>query len=69
VPATRKRFVESLTVRFVPGTFDRIDPLLQADEVRADFIRVAIEREIRRRETSALSSANTARPALRRTRR
>lgn len=41
---------EQTPARFPEGTLDRIDKVLDEDEGRADFIRDAVERELKRRE-------------------
>ena len=47
----RKRInEEQVPARFPGGTLARIDAVLQEKEKRAEFIRVAIERELERRE-------------------
>jgi hypothetical protein len=43
---------ETMPARFPKGTLARIDQLLSDKEKRADFIREAVEREIRRREAA-----------------
>jgi len=43
---------EQMPARFPKGTLARIDDLLADKEKRADFIREAVEREIRRREAA-----------------
>jgi metal-responsive CopG/Arc/MetJ family transcriptional regulator len=43
---------EAMPARFPKGTLARIDDLLAEKEKRADFIREAVEREIRRREAA-----------------
>jgi len=42
-------FTEKMVARFHPGTFDRIYAVLNAGETRADLVRTAVERELRRR--------------------
>lgn len=50
----RKRINDEQTpARFPKGTLDRVDALLNDKEKRADFIRDAVEREIKRREAAA----------------
>ena len=49
----KKRWHESLLVKFPAGTRDRIDSVLSEEEERTGFIRRAVEREIERRERSA----------------
>jgi metal-responsive CopG/Arc/MetJ family transcriptional regulator len=44
---------EQMPARFPAGTLDRMDAVLEAGERRADLIRDAVEREIRRRERKA----------------
>lgn len=47
----RKRINEEQTpARFGAGTIARIDKALKGKEKRSDFIREAVEREIKRRE-------------------
>ena len=47
----RKRINEEQTPARLPaGTLDRMDGLLSEGEKRADLIREAVERELRRRE-------------------
>ena len=47
----RKRINDEQTPARVPaGTLKRIDDVLRDGEKRADFIRAAIERELKRRE-------------------
>jgi predicted DNA-binding protein len=50
-PVGRKRINdEEMPARFPSGTLARLDALLEEKEKRADFIRKAVEIEIRRRE-------------------
>ena len=44
---------EQTPARFPEGTLDRIDNVLSEDEGRSDFIREAVERELKRRERAA----------------
>jgi hypothetical protein len=46
----KKRWVEDMQARFAEGTFTRIRAVLTDGEDRTDFIREAVERELRRRE-------------------
>lgn len=49
--AGRKRqWAEDMVARFAVGTFARIQALLLPNEDRTDFVRAAVEREIKRRE-------------------
>lgn len=41
---------EGSTIRLPGGTFDRIDKVLKGGEIRAAFIRTAVEQELKRRE-------------------
>lgn len=49
----KKLWTERIQLPLANGTTARIDSLLRQDEVRLDFIREAIEREIKRRLRSA----------------
>jgi hypothetical protein len=52
----RKRInEEQMPARLPAGTLDRIDAVLDDGEKRADLLREAVEREIRRRERKATS--------------
>lgn len=52
-PVGRKRInEEEMPARFPAGTLERIDAQLGEKEKRADFIRDAVEREIKRREAA-----------------
>jgi hypothetical protein len=46
----KKRWSEDMVARFVEGTFARMDAVRSEDEDRTDFIREAVERELKRRE-------------------
>lgn len=41
---------EQMPARFPEGTLDRMDAVLEDGEKRADLIREAVERELKRRE-------------------
>lgn len=45
-----KRWAEDMQARFPEGTFDRIEAVLEDSEDRTDFVRTAVERELKRRE-------------------
>lgn len=45
-----KRWSEDMQARFAEGTFKRIDAVLGDTEDRTDFVRKAVERELKRRE-------------------
>jgi hypothetical protein len=49
----KKRWSEDMQARFAEGTFARIETVLQPDEDRTDFVRDAVEREIKRRDQKA----------------
>ena len=58
-PMGRPRINEDHTPARLPaGTLDRIEAVLREREKRADFIRTAIERELKRRE--GMSARRTA---------
>jgi len=46
----KKMWAEDMQARFPDGTFDRIEAVLEDSEDRTDFVRVAVERELKRRE-------------------
>jgi hypothetical protein len=46
----KKRWSEDMVARFEAGTFERMDAVRGEDEDRTDFIREAVERELKRRE-------------------
>jgi hypothetical protein len=46
----KKRWSEDMQARFPEGTFERIAAVLVGKEDRTDFVREAVERELRRRE-------------------
>lgn len=47
----RKRmWEEDMGARFPKGTFAQIERVIEEDETRTDFVRVAVEREIDRRK-------------------
>lgn len=51
----KKRWAEDMQARFPDGTFSRIASVLAAGEDRTDFVRAAVENELRRRESSTES--------------
>lgn len=62
--ARPKKFVEDMVARFLAGTFARMDAV-RGDEDRADLVRDAVERELRRRERlSTKPSTNPAPPLV-----
>lgn len=46
----KKRWAEDMQARFPDGTFARISAVLKEGEDRTDFVRIAVERELKRRE-------------------
>lgn len=46
---------EQMPARLPAGTLDRIDAVLEDGEKRADLLREAVERELKRRERKAAS--------------
>jgi len=50
-----KRWSEDMVARFPAGTIKRIDAVREDDEDRTDFIRIAVERELKRRERKSSS--------------
>lgn len=45
----KKRWAEDMQARFPEGTFARIEAELEEGEDRTDFVREAVERELKRR--------------------
>ena len=46
----KKMWAEDMVARFSEGTFERIEAALDDDEDRTDFVRAAVEKELKRRE-------------------
>jgi hypothetical protein len=46
----KKRWSEDMQARFPEGTFERINAVLEDGEDRTDFVREAVEKELKRRE-------------------
>jgi len=46
-----KLWSEDMQSRFAEGTFARIEEVLKKGEDRTEFVRAAVERELKRRET------------------
>jgi hypothetical protein len=46
----KKMWADDMQARFAPGTFDRIEAVLEEGEDRTAFVREAVERELKRRE-------------------
>lgn len=51
-----KRWAEDMQARFPEGTFARIAAVLTEGEDRTDFVREAVERELKRREKAEPAS-------------
>jgi hypothetical protein len=51
----KKLWGEDMQARFPEGTFARIEAVLEESEDRTDFVRAAVERELKRRERKAAS--------------
>lgn len=47
-----KQWAQDMQARFPAGTFERIEAVLGEDESRTDFVREAVERELKRRGLS-----------------
>jgi hypothetical protein len=58
--APKKLWDENMQARFPKGTFRRIKEVLKETEERTDFVREAVERELRRREAVSARKAATA---------
>ena len=48
-------WTEDMQARFPEGTFERIEEVLEEGEDRTDFVRDAVERELRRRAAAKTS--------------
>lgn len=51
----KKQWAEDMQARFAAGTFDRIAAVLIGKEDRTDFVREAVDRELKRRERAKVS--------------
>lgn len=58
-PGPPKTNFEAMAARFPKGTLARIDGVLRDEENRSEFIRAAVEREVRRRSLGARAKSNT----------
>jgi hypothetical protein len=58
----RKRWLEDAQARFAAGTFTRIAAVLGEKEDRTEFFRLAVEREIARRQLAATKAMKRRRP-------
>jgi hypothetical protein len=48
-----KKWFDAMMARLPAGTFDRMDAVRGPAEDRTDFVRAAVERELKRRERAA----------------
>lgn len=46
----KKRWAEDMVARFEEGTFERMESSLAEGETKTDFVREAVERELKRRK-------------------
>jgi hypothetical protein len=46
----KKMWAQDMVARFPEGTFERIEAVLAEGEDRTDFVREAVDRELKRRE-------------------
>lgn len=53
-----KQWAENMQARFPAGTFEKINATLAPGEDRTDFVRAAVDREIKRRERDAAKKAD-----------
>lgn len=51
----KKLWAEDMQARFQDGTFERIEAVLDEGEDRTDFVRAAVDRELKRRERKTAS--------------
>lgn len=51
----KKQWAEDMQARFPEGTFERIAAVLEGKEDRTDFVREAVDRELKRRERTKKS--------------
>ena len=59
------KYVQKMLTRFPAGTIERIDAVLAPLEDRAEFVRGAVERELKRREQpAAAANAPAQRPTV-----
>jgi len=56
---------DDLTVRFPPGTLDRISAILKGRERKTDFIRAAVAEKLQRRERPKTTARRPVAPAPR----
>lgn len=58
----KRRWAEDMQARFREGTFARIEAVLEDKEDRTDFVREAVERELKRRERQQSTTPARLRP-------
>ena len=58
----KKQWAEDMQARFPEGTFARIFAVLVGKEYRTDFVREAVERELKRRERSVRTPSSAKPP-------
>src|SRR5947209_481802 len=58
----KKRWSEDMQARFPEGTFARIVAMLIGKEDRTDFVREAVERELKRREGGSVGRKRAGEP-------
>lgn len=54
----KKRWSEDMQARFPEGTFERIAVVLKETEDRTEFVRIAVENELKRRERSRVKQSD-----------
>jgi hypothetical protein len=60
-----KKYFEVMVARFLTGTFERIEAVLAPTEDRAEFVRAAVERELKRRKATDPLARHLAPPTAR----
>lgn len=58
----KKQWAEDMQARFPEGTFERIAMALEGKEDRTDFVRAAVERELKRRERANRTTVGNSEP-------
>jgi hypothetical protein len=58
----KRRWAEDMTARFPAGTLARIDDVLRDKEFRTNFVWLAVEKELKRREAKGAKPAKPAKP-------
>ena len=56
----RKQWVQDMQARFAEGTFERITAVLASGEDRTEFVRIAVDAELKRRERRIRDKATDA---------